>query len=114
MLFAALLLLPTVALAQAPAEDTAPAQDAAPAHAAPAARKPAVRAAKPAPRQAATAAQPAEDLSKLNVMQIDALRQVDPATYEIDLRLADGKAVNLRMNAFVMQDLSRRLGNYGR
>jgi hypothetical protein len=112
MLFAALLLLPTVALAQAPAEDTAPAQDAA--HAAPAARKPAVRAAKPAPRQAATAAQPAEDLSKLNVMQIDALRQVDPATYEIDLRLADGKAVNLRMNAFVMQDLSRRLGNYGR
>ncbi|UZE46743.1 hypothetical protein [Rhodopseudomonas sp. P2A-2r] len=111
MLFAAALLLSTVALAQAPAQDAAQAQDAAPA---PAARKPAARAAKPVPRPAATAAQPAEDLSKLNVMQIDALRQIDPATYEIDLRLADGKAVNLRMNAFVMQDLSRRLGNYGR
>ncbi len=103
-----------MALAQAPAQDTAPAQGAAPVHAAPAARKPAARAAKPAPKPAAAAAQPAEDLSKLNVMQIDALRQIDPATYEIDLRLADGKAVNLRMNAFVMQDLSRRLGNYGR
>ncbi|HEY8335739.1 MAG TPA: hypothetical protein VIQ05_18260, partial [Tardiphaga sp.] len=77
--------------------------------------KPTVRAARPAPKPTAAAvAKPAEDLSALNVVQIDALRQVDAATYEIDVRLADGKTANLRMNAFVMQDLSRRLGNYGR
>ena len=108
MLLAIALLLPTIAQAQAPA----PAPDAAPA-VAPAVPKPAVRA-KPAPRPAAAVAKPAGDLSTLNVSQIDALRQIDPATYEIDFRLTDGKAVKLQMNAFVMQDLSRRLGNYGR
>jgi hypothetical protein len=107
ILLAAALLLPTMAMAQAPAPDAAPA----PATAAP---KPAVRPAKPAPRPVAAVAKPAEDLSALNVVQIDGIRQVDPATVEIDARLADGHAVNLRMNAFVMQDLGRRLGTFGK
>jgi hypothetical protein len=108
VLLAAALLLPTLAMAQAPAPEDAPAP--APA----AAPKPAMRAAKPAPKHVAAVAKPAEDLSALNVAQIDGIRQVDPATYEIDARLADGHAVNLRMNAFVMQDLGRRLGTFGK
>jgi hypothetical protein len=108
LFLAAALLLPTAAMAQAPAPDADPAP------AAPAAAKPPVRAARPAPKPVTAVAKPAADPGILNVTQIDALRQVDPATYEIDARLADGKVLNLRMNAFVMQDLSRRLGNYGR
>ena len=88
------------------------AQDAAPAPAAPA-PKPVVRA-RPAPKPVAAATKPAEDLSSLNVVQIDGIRQIDPATYEIDARLADGNVVNLRMNAFVMQDLGRQLGTFGK
>lgn len=102
VLTVALLIPASVAMAQ----DAAPAQLQSPAvrPAAPIARKPApVRAAAPAPKSPNT----------MEISQIDGIRQVDPATYEIDGRTADGTPVMLRMNAFVMQDLGRRLGTYG-
>lgn len=108
MLAAALLLPASVALAQ----------DAEPAPAAPAAAaapKPVVRAVRPAPKPVAKPAPVAADrLDGLNVVQIVSVKQTDAATYEIDAKLADGNSVNLRMNAFVMQDLARQLGLYGK
>ncbi len=112
----ALLLPISTAFAQTPSESAAP--EAAPAPAA--AAKPAVaRAAKPKPRPAAPpAAAHAARLSPtgqeiLEVNQILGIRQVDPATYEVDAVLENGTPVDLRMNAFVMQDLGRKLGTYG-
>jgi hypothetical protein len=104
MLAAALLLPASMALAQ----------DAAPAPTAPAAPKPAVRAVRPAPKPAAKPATAADRLDGLNVVQIVSVKQTDAAIYEIDAKLADGNSVNLRMNAFVMQDLARQLGLYGK
>jgi hypothetical protein len=98
----ALLIPASLAMAQ----DAAPVPLQAPAArpAAPVARKPApVRAAAPAPKSPQT----------MEISQIDGIRQVDPATYEIDGKTANGTPVMLRMNAFVMQDLGRRLGTYG-
>jgi hypothetical protein len=102
VLVAALLTPASMAMAQ----DAAPVQLQAPAArpAAPVAKKPApARAAAPAPKSPAT----------IEISQIDGIRQVNPATYEIDGRTANGTPVMLRMNAFVMQDLGRRLGTYG-
>ena len=99
VLAAALLMPASVAQAQ----DAAPVQMQAPA-ARPVARKPApARAVAPAPKSA----------DAVEISQIDGIRQVNPATYEIDGRTANGTPVMLRMNAFVMQDLGRRLGTYG-
>lgn len=117
LILAAILLLPvSTAFAQAPAEEAAP--EAAPAPAAAPAKPPVVRAAKPKPKPVAPAPARAAALSPsgqevLDINQIVAIRQVDPATYEIDAVLQNGKQVDLRMNAFVMQDLGRRLGTYG-
>lgn len=87
------------------------AQDAAPVPLqAPAARPAAPVARKPAPVRAAA---PAPTPQAMEISQIDGIRQVDPATYEIDGKTANGTPVMLRMNAFVMQDLGRRLGTYG-
>jgi hypothetical protein len=105
IVLATALLLPGIALAQ----DAAPPALPAPAAVAP---KPAVRAARPAPKPVAKPA--ADRLDGLNVVQIIGVRQVDAATFEIDARLADGNEVNLRMNAFVMQDLGRQLGTFGK
>ncbi|MES2029229.1 MAG: hypothetical protein V4477_08650 [Pseudomonadota bacterium] len=96
---AAALLLPTMALAQ----------DAAPATAA----KPPATAAKP--KRAPVAAKPAQTSPEvLDITQIIGIRQVDPATYEVDARLQSGSEVHLRMNAFVMQNLGMQLGTYGK
>ena len=104
ILLAAALLIPASA---AMAQDAAPA----PAQAAPAARAatPVVR--KPAPVRAAPAAPKSPDT--MVISQIDNIRMVDPATYEIDGKGPTGAPVTVRMNAFVMQDLGRRLGTYG-
>jgi hypothetical protein len=67
---------------------------------------------KPHPKPAVVHA--AKPLGVLDITQIVGVRQVDAATYEIDAKLQDGSPVDLRMNAFVMQDLGRQLGTYGR
>jgi hypothetical protein len=73
---------------------------------------------KPHPKPAAVHAAKSREISKqqevLDITQIVGVRQVDAATYEIDAKLQDGSPVDLRMNAFVMQDLGRQLGTYGR
>jgi 3-oxoacyl-ACP reductase-like protein len=110
LLAAALLLPATLAFAQ----DAEPEPEQAPA----AAPKPAVRAAKPAPKAvpkpAAAAIKPGERPTSLNIVQIVGIKQIDPTTYELDAKLVDGSSIDLRMNAFVMQDLGRRLGTFGR
>jgi hypothetical protein len=105
ILAAALLLPAPIAFAQTQPQEAAPA---APAAVAP---KPVVRAARPAPKPVA---KPAEQLAGLNVVQIVGIKQIDAATFEIDAKLADGNSVDLRMNAFVMQDLGRQLGTFGK
>lgn len=119
VLAVALLLPVSTAFAQAPAPEAAP--EAAPAPAA-AAKPPVVRAAKPRPKPVApvapVAAAHAPRLSPtgqevMEVNQIVGIRQVDPATYEVDAVLENGTPIDLRMNAFVMQDLGRKLGTYG-
>jgi hypothetical protein len=102
-ILATALLLPSMALAQ----------DAA----APAAKPPVAQAPKPkrvaAPVHAA--AKPAPSANEvLDVNQIIGIRQIDPATYEIDARLQSGGEIHLRMNAFVMQGLGMQLGTYGK
>jgi hypothetical protein len=62
----------------------------------------------PAPAQAA---KPAKKL--LEISQIIGLQQVDATTFNISARLEDGSVVDLQMNAFVMQDLAKRLGTFG-
>ena len=103
ILLAATLLIPAAAMAQ----DAAPAPSQAPptARAAP----PALR--KPVPVRAAPVAPKSPDT--MVISQIDNIRMVDPATYEIDGKGPAGTPVTVRMNAFVMQDLGRRLGTYG-
>jgi hypothetical protein len=67
---------------------------------------------KPHPKPAAGHAAKSQEI--LDITQIVGVRQVDAATYEIDAKLQDGSPIDLRMNAFVMQDLGRQLGTYGR
>jgi hypothetical protein len=104
---AALLLLPaSLAFAQGAAPAT-------PAAAAPAAAAPA--AAKPRRAPVAHVARPAQTSPEVqDVSQILGIRQIDPATYEIDARLQNGNEIHLRMNAFVMQGLGMQLGTYGK
>ena len=65
-----------------------------------------------------TGARPLDQVPKaqerLEINQILGLKQIDAATYEISVRLEDGTPIDLRMNAFVMQDLGKRLGTFGR
>jgi hypothetical protein len=70
------------------------------------------QAVRPHPKPAVV--QAAKQQEVLDITQIVGVRQVDAATYEIDAKLQDGSPVDLRMNAFVMQDLGRQLGTYGR
>ncbi len=63
----------------------------------------------PAPAQAS---KPAKKLLEIN--QIVGLEQVDATTFNVSARLEDGSSVDLQMNAFVMQDLAKRLGTFGR
>ncbi|WP_398476721.1 hypothetical protein [Tardiphaga sp.] len=106
LVLATALLAPTIAVAQGAAPT--PAQ-------APAAAAPAPRPAKQpaaAPKQAAKPAQ--TSLETMEISQVLGMRQLDPATYEIGVRLQDGKEVHLRANAFVMQNLGQLLGTYGK
>ncbi len=50
----------------------------------------------------------------MEITQVLGMRQFDPATYEIGVRLQGGKEVHLRANAFVMQNLGQLLGTYGK
>ena len=50
----------------------------------------------------------------MEISQIVGIRMIDAATYEIDAKAQNGALVKLRMNAFVMQDLGRQLGTYGK
>jgi pyruvate/2-oxoglutarate dehydrogenase complex dihydrolipoamide acyltransferase (E2) component len=109
IVLATALLAPTLAFAQGAAPTPAPAQAQAPA-AAPAPR-PAKQPA--APKKAAQAAQAQAGIEMLEVSQVLGLRQIDPATYEIGIRLQNGKEVHLRANAFVLQSLGQLLGTYG-
>lgn len=104
----AALLLPAAVLSMPAAFAQAPAPQAAPV--VPAPRKAHVARPKPA---AAPAAQAAGKVDVMEITQIVGIRQVDPATYEVDAYLQNGTPLELRMNAFVMQDLGRRLGTYG-
>ncbi len=115
VLAVALLFPVSTAFAQAPAPEAA---EAAPAPAA-AAKPPVVRAAKPKARPVAPPVAHAAALSPtgqeiFDVTKIIGIRQVDPATYEVDAVLQNGTPVDLRMNAFVMQDLGRKLGTFGK
>lgn len=108
-LAAALLLPASTGFAQ---DATAPAAAVAPAAA------PVAAAAKPKPKRAVAAVHPARaaqtSADVLDVIQVLGIRQVDPATYEIDVRLQAGGEAHLRMNAFVMQSLGMDLGTYGK
>lgn len=99
------LLVPTLAFAQGAAPTTTQAPAATPAPRA--AKQPAA-----APKHAAPAAQ--TSLEMLEISQVLGLRQIDPATYEIGVRLQNGKEVHLRANAFVLQNLGQLLGTYGK
>lgn len=101
LVLATALLAPTLACAQgaAPAPAQAPAAATAPRPA----KQPAA-----APKQAASAG-----IETLEISQVLGLRQIDPATYEIGLRLQNGKEVHLRSNAFVLQSMGQLLGTYG-
>jgi hypothetical protein len=66
------------------------------------------------PAGAAATVQAARAPEKLEINQILGLTKVDATTYDISARLEDGSTVELRMNAFVAQDLSRQLGNFKR
>ncbi len=104
LVLATALLVPTLAFAQgaAPATSQAPAA-------------PAPRTAKPAPATPKHAAKPAQtSVETLEIVQVIGMRQIDPATYEIDVRLQNGRAAQLRANAFVMQNLGQLLGTYGK
>jgi len=106
LVLATALLAPTLAFAQGAAPTTTQA---------PAAAAPAPRAAKPAPTAPKHAAKPAQTSAEtLEIVQVIGLRQIDPATYEIDVRLQNGREVQLRANAFVMQNLGQLLGTYGK
>ncbi|CAN5334046.1 hypothetical protein BH11PSE4_BH11PSE4_37080 [soil metagenome] len=108
VLLAATLLLP-LSMTAAIAQSTAPSP------AAPAAAPKPVHAVKPKPKPVHHAAPAAATTPEtLDIVQILDLRQIDPATYEIDARLQDGSPVSLRMNAFVMQGLGVRLGTFGK
>jgi hypothetical protein len=96
------------------AQDAAPAEE--PVAAAPTVRAPSV-AAKPkrAPVAVIRPSRPAQTSSDvLDVVQVLGIRQLDPATYEIDVRLQTGTEAHLRMNAFVMQGLGMSLGTFGK
>ena len=94
------LLLATPAMAQ-DAAPAAPAQTPPAPRAAPVVRKPVVRAAAP------------KTPDMMEISAIDTIRQINPTTYEIDGKTPTGAPVMIRMNAFVMQDLGRRLGTFG-
>jgi hypothetical protein len=51
---------------------------------------------------------------RLEINQIIGLKKVDATTWDLSARLEDGTAIDLRMNTFVAQDLSRQLGNFSR
>jgi hypothetical protein len=51
---------------------------------------------------------------RLDINQIIGMKKVDATTYDISAKLEDGTTIDLRMNAFVAQDLSRQLGNFKR
>jgi hypothetical protein len=62
-------------------------------------------------------AQPAKSSKppeRLDINQIIGMKKVDATTYDISAKLEDGTTIDLRMNTFVVQDLSRQLGNFGR
>lgn len=103
LVLATALIVPTFAYAQSPAPATAPA-----------AAAPAPRATKPAPAKKSAAKPAANSPEMLEIAQVIGLRQIDPATYEIDVRLQNGREVQLRANAFVMQNLGQLLGTYGK
>ena len=106
LVLATALLAPTLAFAQA----AAPTNTQAPAAAAPAPRAP--KPAHAAPKQAAKPAH--TSVETLEIVQVMGMRQIDPATYEIDVRLQNGREAQLRANAFVMQNLGQLLGTYGK
>jgi hypothetical protein len=62
----------------------------------------------------AQTAKPPKAPGQLEIIQIIGLKKVDAATYDLSARLDDGKTIELRMSAFVAQDLSRQLGNFNR
>jgi hypothetical protein len=104
LVLATALLAPTLAFAQSVAPTTTQAPAAAP-----------PRAAKPTPTAPKHAAKPAQTSAEtLEIVQVIGMRQIDPATYEIDVRLQNGREAQLRANAFVMQNLGQLLGTYGK
>jgi hypothetical protein len=113
LILATALLAPTFAYAQSAAPAIAPAPAATAPRAKPAAVKPAP--AKPAAAAKKGATKPAATSPEtMEIAQVIGLRQIDPAIYEIDVRLQDGRQVQLRANAFVMQNLGQLLGTYGK
>jgi hypothetical protein len=62
----------------------------------------------------AQAAKPSNTPLKLEINQVLGFKKISEATYELSARLEDGSIVDLRMNTFVAQDLSRQLGNFSR
>jgi hypothetical protein len=66
------------------------------------------------PAPAAPAAVPKVSKRLLEINQIIGLEQVDATTFNISARLEDGSVVDLQMNAFVVQDLGKRIAHFGR
>jgi hypothetical protein len=66
------------------------------------------------PRPPAPAAAPKVSKKLLEINQIISLAQIDATTFNISARLEDGSVVDLQMNAFVVQDLGKRIATFGR
>jgi hypothetical protein len=64
------------------------------------------------PAGAAATVQAAKPPEQLDINQIIGLKKVDATTYDITARLENGSIVELRMNAFVAQDLGRQLSKF--
>jgi hypothetical protein len=66
------------------------------------------------PRPPAPATAPKVSKKLLEINQIIGLAQIDATTFNISARLEDGSVVDLQMNAFVVQDLGKRIATFGR
>jgi hypothetical protein len=64
-----------------------------------------------APAQTAKPPKPPE---LFEVNQLVGIKRADLANYDVSLRLENGSIIDLRMSTFVLQDLSRVLGNFNR
>ena len=62
----------------------------------------------------AQTAKPPKPTELFEVNQLVGIKRADLSNYDVSLRLENGSIIDLRMSTFVLQDLSRMLGNFNR